>query len=126
MSATEKPVGYENVEFFAHVTRKGGPLAGTVMVVSTTWLNGTWRAAVSIPVGVVAGKDALPVVTWTSPEWLARRAVKVTEARAREIDPETMRIIDAHHRSPEFRAMYENEIRKPGRTRGLRAIAEQG
>lgn len=126
MSETGNAAGYSGVDFYAHVTRKGGPLAGTIMVVSRTVKNGTWMAAISIPVGAVAGKDALPVVTWTSPEWLARRAVKVSEARARDIAPDMMRFVDAHHRSPEFRAMYAVELRKPNATKGLRPISAQG
>lgn len=124
MSAAET-AGYEGVEFYAHVTRKGGPLAGTVMLVSTTVRNGTWMAAISVPVGAQTGKTALPVVTWVSPEWLARRAVKVDESTARSIDPATMMAVDAHHRSPEYRAMYAVEMRKPGRS-PLRPISAQG
>lgn len=115
-------MNYTGVEFFAEVERKGSArLTGTVLVLSREIRNGQCFAAVAVPSD---GRSALPVVTWVSPKYLADKCRKVTETEARAIDPRTMKALDAHHRSPEYREMYQAEIVKPGRTNLQPALAK--
>lgn len=107
------PNKYDGVQFFARLARKGSSTrTGTVLVVGAL-RNGKCRAAITVPRD---GSKALPIVTWVSPETLTDRAVQVTEEEARRIAPAMMTAIDAFDRSPEYRAMYQAEIVKPGRT----------
>lgn len=111
--SSAQTVGYSEVEFYAEKTRKNGQLAGTILVVKRDVTNGKAFAAIALPKD---GRKALPIVTWTTDTYLDRLGVKVTEARAREISPDMFRAIDAHHRSPEYRTMYDIERAKPGRS----------
>jgi hypothetical protein len=107
-------MSYGGCEFWAERTRRNGRLSGTVLVVNRSVRNGESFLALGLPVD---GRKALPIATWASDSYLSRKnAVKITEAQAREIAPEMFKAIDAHERSPEYRAMYAAEISKPGRS----------
>lgn len=105
---------YDGIEFYARLARKGSKTTtGTVLLVTRAKRNGQCFAAITVPRD---GSKALPIVTWVSPENLADRCTRITEADARRIAPDMMRAVDAFDRSPEYRAMYQAEIVKPGRT----------
>lgn len=119
--ATETLV-YSGVEFYVQLHRKNGQPTGTIVVVNPAVKNGICVLMLACPPGARAGKDALPVTTWARPDtYLAFYCRKVTQEDARKIDPAMMAFLDKHHRSPEFRAMYEIEEKKPGRSTYQRA-----
>lgn len=116
---------YEGVEFYVELTRKGGKRTGNVLVVRRAVRNGESFACVAVETGKVAGKTALPVVTWTHDDYLARKCEKIDETAARAIDPAMMAYLDKHHDAAEFRLMHEIERWKPGRT-GLQQVDDPG
>lgn len=115
---------YSGVEFYAQLHRKNGRPTGTIVVVNPEIKNGTCVLMLACAPGHVAGKDSLPVQTWARPSYLTDYCRKVTEEQAREIDAAMMAFIDKHHRSEEFRTMYEIEEKKPGRSTYQRADVE--
>lgn len=102
---------YSDVRFYAEKTRKNGKFTGTVIIVDPKKKNGACVAAIGRPTD---GRPYLPTVTWVSPRYLKDRCVRVSEARAREIDPLTFKYVDSYEKgSKDYRTMYAIEAKTP-------------
>lgn len=117
---------YSGVDFYEMLTRKNGKGTRSIIIVNPAKKNGICPLTLACPKGELAGKTALPVQTWSTPEFLAGWCRKVSETEARQLDPAMMAFVDKHDRSPEFRAMYAIEESKPGRSPLQRATVPMG
>ncbi len=108
---------YTDCLFFAEKAsaRKGAALTGSVLVAARKLtpdiVNGSTVKALGTP-RAEPGKPgvSVPVATWVSVDYLARRCVEISEADARKMAPRMFDAIDTFQRSPEFRTMHAIEV----------------
>lgn len=122
MIFSQTGIALEGLKFYACLTRKGGRRDGTIMIVNPRVKNGICMAALSVSVGHrTAERLELPVVTWTSPDHLARKCQEIDAEEARTVDPAMMALFDKYQRSEEYRIGYALESRKDNVTKLQRA-----
>lgn len=101
---------YTGCRFYAEKTsgRRGAKLAGTIVIVAKRpERNGQCVAFVGVPRGE---RSAVPVKSWTHPNYLATKCVEVTESEARAIHPELFQASETYERAPEYRMGHAIEV----------------
>ncbi len=93
---------YAGAEFWL-ILSLGGERTGAMLCLYRERTNGTCFLSATTPHDEPSGDVR---VTWTSPVFLAKRCVQVTEREARALNPAFVSTLERYDDDPKFRAKY--------------------